>query len=264
MLIEILIPVLIFIGLGLVTGILLSVFSKVFAVETDEKVEEVLGVLPGLNCGVCGYKGCEDYAKEMVHSDASTNKCIPGGDKTSQNISQILGKNFEDVVEEIAYVRCNGNVPQATSDKFAYQGAQTCAACNLYYDGKGTCDYGCMGFGDCVKKCEYDAISIVDEVAVIDESKCIGCQMCVASCPKNLIHIREQVKKVYVNCSSCDKGKDTMQKCANGCIGCKKCEKICPTNAIIVTDNLATIDYDKCINCLECVNVCPTKCIHVI
>lgn len=263
MLIKILIPVLIFIGLGLVTGVLLSVFSKMFAVKTDEKVEKIVSVLPGLNCGVCGYKGCENYANEMVHNNAHTNKCVPGGDEASKKISEILGKNFEDVIEKVAYVRCNGKVPKVTSDDYIYQGEPTCAACNLYYQGKGTCDFGCIGFGDCVKQCEYGAISIVDEVAVIDSSKCAGCQMCVASCPKNLIHIREQVKKVYVSCSSCNIGRDTIQKCDNGCIGCKKCERVCPTGAITVTDNLASIDYDKCINCMECVNNCPKNCIVV-
>lgn len=264
MLFDILIPVIIFIVLGLVSGILLSVFSKVFSVETDETVEEVLAVLPGLNCGVCGYKGCENYANELAHNDANTNKCVPGGDAVAQKISVILGKNFEEVAEKIACVHCNGKVPQVTSDDYIYQGEKTCAASNLYYLGKGTCNYGCIGYGDCAKKCEYGAISIIDEVAVVDDDKCVGCQMCVLACPKNLIHIREQLKKVYVSCSSCNTGKETMQKCANGCIGCKKCEKVCPTGAITVTDNLASIDYDKCTSCMECVNNCPKKCINVM
>jgi len=255
---QILIPILIFIGLGLVAGILLSVFSKIFAVKTDERVEQIVEALPGLNCGVCGFSGCENYANELV------NKCVPGGDDASKKISTILGKDYEDVVEMIAFVRCNGAVPHVTQDSYTYQGEKTCAACNMYYQGKGSCDFGCIGYGDCVKECAYGAISIIDEVAVIDPTLCKGCTICVKSCPKHLIEIRDATRKVYVNCSSCNNGKATISKCSNGCIGCKKCEKVCPTGAITVENNLANIDYDKCTNCLECANNCPKKCISII
>jgi len=264
MLIDILIPILIFIGLGLFAGVLLSVFSKAFAVETDERVSQIIEVLPGLNCGVCGFSGCENYANELVNKDVETNRCIPGGDSTSAQISTILGKDFEDVVETIAYVHCGGEVPKATNDVFEYYGERTCTACNMYYQGKGTCNYGCIGYGDCVNECAYGAISIIDEIAVIDPNKCKGCTMCVAACPKKLIEMRDATKKVYVKCNSCDNGKKTINTCKNGCIGCKKCEKNCPTGAIVVENNLARIDYDKCINCLECAHVCPVECIEII
>lgn len=260
---AILIPALIFVGLGLVAGLLLSIFSKIFAVETDEKIEEVITVLPGLNCGVCGYSGCENYAKNIVHNGAPTNKCVPGGDKTSQKISEILGTEFEDVTETVAFVACGGRVPDKTHDSYVYEGEKTCAACNLYYKGKGICDYGCIGYGDCVKQCAFDAIHIVDEVAVVDPAKCTGCTMCARACPKDLIHIRDAVKQVFVSCSSCNNGKATVQRCENGCIACHKCEKVCPSDAIHVIDNCAVIDYDKCTNCHECVENCPRHCIEI-
>lgn len=260
---TIVIPVLLFIGLGLVAGILLSIFSKIFAVKTNEQVEEVLSALPGLNCGVCGYKGCENYANEMVFHAVATNKCVPGGDETSRKISTLLGIDFEDVIEQVAYVKCGGTVPHATEDSYVYQGEKTCAACNMYYQGKGVCDYGCIGFGDCAARCAYGAITIVDEVAVINEKLCRGCSMCVAVCPKNLISIRQQRNPVFVACSSCNSTKTTMKKCMNGCIGCKKCERVCPSGAITVENNLASIDYEKCTGCLECAKGCPKKCITV-
>lgn len=261
---QILMTAVIFLGLALAAGILLSIFSKVFAVKTDERVEKITETLPGLNCGVCGYSGCANYASELVGNDAPTNKCVPGGDDVSQKISTILGKEYEDVVERIAYVRCNGQVPDMTNDVYIYNGEKTCAGCNMFYHGKGICDFGCIGYGDCVKKCAYGAISIENEIAVIDPKLCKGCTMCVAACPKKLIAIREQTKKVYVKCSSCDTGKTTNQKCTHGCIGCKKCERVCPSGAIKVANNLAVIDYDKCTSCLECANNCPKNCITVI
>lgn len=261
MLLQILIPVAIFIGLAVITGVLLSIFSKIFAVETDERVERIVGALPGLNCGVCGYSGCENYANELVSNDAPTNKCIPGGDNAAHDISEILGKNFKDVVGTIAFVRCDGAVPRVTQDRYTYHGERTCAACNMYYQGKGSCDFGCIGFGDCIRECQYGAICIVDEVAIIDPLRCKGCTLCVKSCPKGLIALRDANKKIYVKCKSCNTGKETISKCANGCIGCKKCEKECQSGAITVKDNLASIDYDKCTNCQKCLRNCPKHCI---
>ncbi|MEG0894635.1 MAG: RnfABCDGE type electron transport complex subunit B [Oscillospiraceae bacterium] len=260
---EILVPVLIFIGLALLAGVLLSIFSKVFAVKTNEKVEEVRNVLPGLNCGVCGFSGCDNYAKEIVEGGAPTNKCVPGGDKTSKEISAILGTEFEDVIEKVAFVKCAGYKPQATDNLYEYSGEMTCAACNTLYSGNGKCNYGCLGFGDCQKACNYDAISIVDSVARINVNKCVGCTMCVKTCPNSLIEIREATKKVYIGCSNCDMGKAVMAVCKNGCIGCGKCARACPSEAITIVNHLATIDYSKCTNCETCVAECPTKCIKV-
>lgn len=260
---QILLPVGIFVGLGLLAGLLLSIFSKIFAVKTDERVEKVIAALPGLNCGVCGFSGCENYAKEIVNNGAATNRCVPGGDRASKEISDILGTQFEDVAERVAFVSCNGKVPNATHDSYDYQGEPTCAACNMYYRGKGVCDYGCIGYGDCVKQCAYEAISIVDEVALVNPSRCIGCTMCAKACPKDLIHMRYATQNVYVACSSCNTGKATVQACENGCIACKKCEKTCPNDAIHVIDNVAVIDYEKCTSCEACAKVCPRHCINV-
>ena len=137
---SILTPVLIFIGLGVLAGLLLSVFSKIFAVPSDEKVEEVRAVLPGLNCGVCGFSGCDNYANSIVHEGARTNRCVPGGDDTAKKISEILGTDAEDVTETVAFVACGGCLPEITSDAFSYEGEPSCAACNMYYKGRGVCD----------------------------------------------------------------------------------------------------------------------------
>lgn len=261
---QILVPVLIFVGLGLLAGILLSIFSKIFAVKTDERVEEIRESLPGLNCGVCGFSGCDDYAKNLVENGVPTNKCVPGGDDTSKKISEILGTAYQDVIEQVAFVKCDGAVPRMTHDSYIYQGESTCAACDMFYKGKGTCDFGCIGYGDCVKQCAFGAITIVDEVAVVNPHLCKGCSLCVAVCPKQLIEVRDETKRVYIGCSSCNTGKVTHLKCQKGCIGCGKCAKICPNQAITVVDNLARIDYDKCTNCLQCAESCPKKCIEVI
>lgn len=263
MLDKIIVPIYLFVGLGVMSGILLSVFSKIFSVKTDERVENIILNLPGLNCGACGFSGCENYAQSIVKDNTSTNKCIPGGEETSKKLSDIIGISFENVVKNIAYVSCNGKVPNATSSVYDYSGENTCVACNTYYQGKGTCKFSCLGYGDCVKKCNYGAISIIDNVSVIDANLCVGCTLCVASCPKGIINMRSEKNKVFVACSSCDIGKISNQNCKNSCIACKKCENICKYDAIKVIDNIAIIDYDKCTSCGDCVTVCPKKCIHV-
>lgn len=255
------IPVLIFVGLGIFAGLLLSVFSKIFAVETNEKVEEIKEALPGLNCGACGFSGCEDYANKLFENpELKTNLCIPGGSEAAAKISTVLGKDFEEAEPMVAEVYCRGS-NEYTSDIFSYSGMNTCSACNLYYQGKGKCNYGCIGFGDCAAVCPNGAISVVDGVSVVNQDLCIGCGLCVKACPKGIIGIHKKSQKVRVKCFNCDLGKDTRSACSAGCIGCRKCEKTCQFDAIHVEKNKASIDYDKCTNCGACAEVCPIHCI---
>ena len=178
---EYLVPILLFVGLGLLAGILLTVFSRVFAVKQDERAVQVREVLPGANCGACGYAGCDAYA-EAVAKGAKTNACIPGGQAVAEKVSAIMGVAAEAVVSKKATVRCNGNC-QATSDKYVYTGEPTCSACNVLYSGRSTCTSGCLGFGDCAKVCPYGAITVSDGVAVINRQLCTGCGILIGFAP---------------------------------------------------------------------------------
>jgi len=255
-------PVITVTVIGAVCGVLLSIADKYMAVPVDERVSQVREVLPGANCGACGFAGCDEYAEKLVNAGVKTNLCIPGGAETAKKISAILGADFEAVEAKVAVVRCSGTNEQ-TGLIMDYQGPKTCEACVTYYRGKGSCSYGCMGFGDCVAACQYGAIEVVDGVAKVDKSLCTGCGMCAKACPKALINIIPASSDVFVGCSSTDKGAVTRKVCSAGCIGCKRCEKACNFGAITVTNNLASIDPEKCTNCGECVQVCPTKVIRV-
>jgi Pyruvate/2-oxoacid:ferredoxin oxidoreductase delta subunit len=172
----------------------------------------------------------------------------------------VLGVEFEDVEEQVAFVHCNGNC-DVTKDKVEYEGVQTCAGAKMLYGGKGSCTFGCLGLGDCAAACPQEAISIVNGVAKVDKSECIGCGICASKCPNRLISMVPEASRVRVLCSNRDKGAVTRKVCSNGCIGCKKCEKFCPAEAIKVTDNIARIDYNKCTGCGACAENCTTKCI---
>lgn len=256
-----LIPALILGVCGAIAGILLTVASKIFHVEVDERIEKISEALPQANCGACGYAGCADYAAAIVNNGAATNLCRPGGSDAAKKIAEILGASAEEVIPMTAVVRCNGDC-NATSTAFDFTGVQTCKAVKRFYGGNGLCKYGCIGLGDCAAVCEKNAIRIENSVARVITSLCGACGQCAAVCPNSLITIKPLAKRIDVLCSSAANGKATKLSCRNGCIGCKICEKKCPAEAIKVENFHAAIDYEKCTNCGECMNVCPVKAIH--
>ncbi len=261
---EIIYPMLSMGALGLVLGALLAIASKIFAVEKDEVAEAITEVLPGANCGSCGFAGCSAYANAISKDGAKINACSPGGQNVADAIAGILGVESAQVEEKIAVVRCNGTHDVAT-DKFEYTGIKDCGAvAALQGAGQKSCDYGCLGFGSCVKVCCRGAISIVDGIAVIDIDKCGGCGECVAVCPKHLIEVVPKTTKYVVKCQSCDKGAQMKEKCSVGCIGCKICEKNCEAGAITIENNHAVIDYSKCTGCGVCAQKCPKKIIKPV
>ena len=252
-------PVLLVAVVSILAGLILAFAAKFFAVEVDERVTQIRECLPGANCGACGFAGCDDYAASLVaNPELATNLCTVGGPAVAQKISEILGVSFEAATPKHALVHCNGTC-QNTKYAIDYEGPQTCAACNTMFGGRGTCNYGCIGFGDCVAACNYDAIHLIDGVAVVDPENCVACGACVRACPKGLIDLIPETSKIYVSCSSKAKGAVTRQACAVGCIACRKCEKSCPSGAITVNDNVASIDPEKCTNCGLCMSQCPTN-----
>ena len=249
--------------IGIICAAVLVIASKLMTVKEDERFPAVRECLPGANCGACGFAGCDGYAKALCENpETPANLCIPGADSVAKQLSEVLGVEYEDVVEQVAVVHCAGNC-RNTQDKVVYSGIESCAAAKLLYGGKGSCTYGCLGLGDCAKACPHNAIFIEDGVAQVRTCDCIGCGICAKTCPNKLISLVPDVKNVIVTCSSRDKGAVTRKVCRNGCIGCKKCEKVCPSGAVKVTDNVAVIDYEKCTGCGACAENCTTHCITV-
>ena len=260
---EILIAFVAVLIIALVAGILLLIFSRLFAVEKNPLEKNIRDCLPGINCGACGYKGCDDYAAALACKEAKPTLCIPGDQKVADSICCILGVEKQEVQDVVAFVGCNGHC-DAVSKTAKYEGVQTCKAASLLFGGTNSCRFGCLGFGDCAKACPSGAICLEDGIARVITSRCIGCGLCMQQCPKGIISMLPQKTKIVVMCSNKQKGADAMKACKNACIGCKKCEKACPHGAIKVTDNLAVIDYNICKNCGECVGVCPTGCLKTV
>lgn len=246
-----------------VTGILIGFFlcfsAEKFKVEVDPREEAIIGVLPGNNCGGCGYAGCSGLAAAIVKGEAPVNGCPVGGDAVGAKVGEIMGVAAETGVKKVAFVKCAGTCDKAGT-KYNYNGVEDCASM-AFVPGGGpkSCNYGCMGFGSCVKACPFDAIHIVDGIAVVDKDACKACGKCVAACPRHLIELTPYDAKHIVQCSSKDKGKDVMAVCSVGCIGCHLCEKQCEFDAVHVVDNVAYIDQEKCTKCGKCAEKCPKK-----
>lgn len=257
---KILLPVLIFIGLGLLMGALLALASKLFAVKKDEKAEAIKECLPGANCGGCGYSGCDAYAAAVSSGDAPVNKCSVGGAEAASKIAQIMGVDAGEQVRMRAQVMCSGTGEYAKK-KYIYEGIDDCVAASKIGGGDKMCKNGCIGLGTCVRACPFDAIVVEDGVAAVDYSKCKGCGICVSACPKGIIKLIPFDAKHWVGCMSVDDGKNTRKVCDVGCISCKICQKNCPAGAINVDNFVASIDYDKCTGCDICTDKCPR---HII
>ena len=246
-------------GVGLFIGLFLGISEKKLAVEVDEREEAILGVLPGNNCGGCGYAGCSGLATAIARGEAEVSACPVGGTPVARAVSEIMGIEASEQARMVAFVKCAGTCDVATQE-YQYYGVQDCKMMAYVQNGgPKSCNHGCMGYGSCVKACPFDAIHIVDKVAVVDKEACKACSKCIAVCPKKLIELVPYEQSSKVRCSSKDKGKDVTRVCKVGCIGCKMCEKACPVHAIEVVDNVARINYDLCTNCGLCAEKCPRK-----
>lgn len=251
--------------IGLIAGVGLSIASVVMAVPKDEKAEKIRECLPGANCGACGFSGCDGYACALSKGETDkTNLCAPGGAQAAQDIASVLGVEAQSVEPMAAFVKCNGTSSH-NEVKLDYVGVQSCKMAAQLFGGPKNCVYGCIGLGDCVKECEYDAIKICDGVARVDPALCRACKKCISTCPKGIIELMPLHKTfAAVTCMNTDKGALTRKACDVGCIGCMKCVKVCEYGAVKVENNKASVDVSKCVNCGKCVEACPTKAIKTL
>lgn len=258
------IPIGLLVAIGLIFGIILTVASKLMYVPVDELVTQVRYALPGANCGACGYAGCDDYAAAVGEKrEPNVSKCTVGGPDVAARIAEILGVEATVGAAPVAVVLCQGD-KTAAKNLMEYGSDMTCKGAASLFGGSKACTFGCLGLGDCVTACEFDAIEIVNGLATVCRENCVGCGACAEACPKSVIKMLTKDDRVNVRCQSMDKARDVMKACKVGCIGCKKCENECKFDAIHVVDGLSKIDYEKCVNCGMCVKVCPTHAIEII
>ena len=261
--------ILVLVVIALISAVLLFITSKKFEVKEDPRIGEVAEVLPQANCGGCGHPGCAGFAKACCEASSLEGLWCPvGGEPVMTKVAAILGQSVAKSDPLVAVVRCNGTC-EARPRVNTYIGARSCKIESTLYSGETGCSYGCLGNGDCVAVCDFDAIHMNPETGLpeVDEDKCTACGACVKACPKMIIELRKKGPKgrrLYVSCVNKDKGGVARKACANACIGCSKCFKVCQFEAITIENNLAYIDHQKCRLCRKCAAECPTGAIHEI
>lgn len=259
---EILISVISMAGLGIFFALILAAADKTMSVKEDKKVSDIEEILPGLNCGACGYAGCHAFAIALINNNALVNACLAGGEDLAEKLASFLGVEKGACIKSIAVLHCNAGCTQRNK-KAEYSGIKTCQAANRIFGGALLCNYGCLGYGDCKTFCPVDAIKMADGLPVVDSTKCISCGKCVKACPKALYTIEkfEISGLIAVACNSHDKAALVRAACGVGCIGCKLCEKL-SNGAFSVKDNLADFSYNRAkpnTDWNKVIEKCPTK-----
>ncbi|MBN1289360.1 MAG: RnfABCDGE type electron transport complex subunit B [Actinobacteria bacterium] len=246
-------------GISLLFGVLLAVADMKFAVEIDPRIDDVLSVLVGSNCGACGFPGCQAAAEAVVEGKAAADVCLAGGPDIAREVGRIMGVDVEAKERGVALVFCKGGLTESPL-RAVYQGINSCSAASKISGGGKACDYGCLGLGTCRNACPVNAIIIdPDHRRWINRDRCTGCGICVDVCPRDLIQMVPRDQEVLVVCSNRDKGKVARKLCSVSCIACRKCEKVCDFDAIHVENNCARIDYEKCTQCGKCIEECPNN-----
>jgi electron transport complex protein RnfB len=249
-------------GLGLLASLGLGLAAKRFAVEVDPKIEVVERVLPGINCGACGYPGCSHFAGAVVEEAAAVSGCIAGGEDTALAVAEVMGVKAVIGEKKVAVVLCKGGREESTT-KFTYRGVEDCKAAVIISGGDKACPHGCLGLGTCKRVCPFDAVEMCEDgLAVIDPEKCTGCGICLKECPKGIIQLVPVGKRVSILCQSNEKGSEVRKKCKVGCIACETCVRVCPFDAISLEGDLAVLDHERCRVCGLCIPRCPTGAIE--
>ncbi|GHV73242.1 ferredoxin [Spirochaetia bacterium] len=247
--------------LAFVLGLLLGVFKDIFHVEEDPLKGQAREILPGANCGGCGFPGCDGYAGAVAAKTAETNKCTVGGQAVAEKLAALIGSNAGALIPVVAVPVCQGS-PDKAGAKGAYTGLQTCRGAKLSAGGTKLCIYGCLGYGDCTLVCQFGALSMGENgLPKVDINKCTGCKVCVAECPQGVLKaVPRDGKGAFLLCSNRNLVKGGVKKtCKVGCLKCGSCEKNCPEQAITLVNGLPVVDYAKCTSCGTCAEKCPSK-----
>ncbi|HEY6867296.1 MAG TPA: Fe-S cluster domain-containing protein [Candidatus Eisenbacteria bacterium] len=254
--------------LGLLAGFALAGAALRFAVPVNPLVERVRESLPSANCGACGYAGCPAYARAVVErAEVPPNLCAPGRAPVAQAVATLTNKAMGTVIDRIVVLRCHGTSAYAREEA-QYAGLDTCAAAALVFGGPKACKNGCLGLGDCVRVCAFDALHLGDSgIVEVDPVACTGCGMCVPVCPKDLFTLYPRRHRIELSCVARDKSGIVRPSCSVGCTLCRKCVAKCPAGAITFDGRTILIDHEKCLafgpDCHEaCVDICPSVILH--
>lgn len=248
-------------AIGAALSVFLAFADKKLKVAEDPRVDELISILPNTNCGGCGYPGCRMLSEKLLSGEAPPNACVAGGSLTAKRLAEYLGVEVKEHKRLLAVVLCKGGDAEAQK-RAVYTGERTCAAANLT-GGEKSCVYSCLGYGDCVEACKFDAMAMNgNALPAVFHDKCVGCGACARACPRDIIEMHPEDHKLFVYCRNRDKGAVARKVCKVSCVACSLCVKDCSVpGGIAVKDNLATVNYMLAPQNDESTKRCPTKCI---
>lgn len=224
------------------------------------RVERIFSLLPLLDCGACGYETCHQFARAVLKGDTQAQRCFPAGPKNIHAVGDEVGVTVEMPDPVMAVVHCKAGTAEAV-DRAIYDGPHDCMAADQSGNGHKQCRYACLGLGNCVRACPFDAIRVNDnKVAVVNPEKCNGCGLCVASCPRMLISMIPTLHKIFLACANHDDGSSVRRYCTVGCTACGLCVQAAPPGAISMEQNLPQLDYTAGEIFVAAANRCPSKC----
>lgn len=222
---------------------------------------EAESLLPGLDCGVCGYPGCASYAHAVMGKKAAPDLCAPGGEKTAKTLAKLPGVEVSYTEELMVQVHCRGG-RDTSKYVFSYRGLDDCTALFLLFGGDKECKFSCLGQGSCIKVCPEEAIYRDEKNLIrVDGNRCTGCGACTAVCPTGVLRPLPKNADVLVACNSTDDARKVTAYCSVGCTGCRACEKRSPEGGFHVDQNLARINYRRRGDRSGAVLACDPKCI---
>lgn len=242
----------------MIFGLMLGFAAKAFAVEQDETAMALRELLPGANCGGCGFPSCDALAAAVAKGEVNPTACVVNTDDNAKKMGALMGVDVDSIARNVATIICQGSLDHCKV-KYDYEGVETCQAASQILLGKKSCRFSCLGNGDCVRACQFGALRMTEGgIPEVDTDKCTGCHACEKACPRDVIRLMPEEYYVHVLCRTEDKGKAVRDACSTGCITCRMCERTCKFEAISTATGVAVIDYDKCVGCLECADKCPT------
>lgn len=248
--------------LGLLLGAGLAIADKLLKVKKDEKLEALEAIMPGANCGGCGFAGCSAYAAAVAEGTARPGLCSPGGAELAAKMGEILGVSVEVGEKKVAFVFCQGG-KDVTREDYEYQGIRDCNAASLLFQGPNGCKEGCLHMGSCMAACPVGAISYDEKGNVrVDKEKCVGCGACTKVCPNGVIKLVPYSAEYLVACNNHESGAKAKKNCSAACIGCGICARKVENSPFVVENFLSSNDFSKDQSaCPLAAEKCPQHCI---
>lgn len=232
-------------GMGGSFGILIALANARFRVDEDPRLDQLSDLLPGANCGACGFAGCRAFAEAALGGKVAPAGCTVMGEAELEDVAELLGVGVGDADRRVARLLCAGGDDVAFR-KADYAGIGSCAAAVAVGGGGKACTWGCVGFADCAVSCDFDAITMTPQgLPLVDPARCTACNDCVEACPLDLFVLLPLDAPLLVQCRNLLEGDAAEAVCSVACNACRRCVQDAEDGLITMDRGLAVVNYER-------------------